>query len=125
VALALLRRILGSDDQQLRDVRGMKNIGADAVDADQRPYELKTFAGAAPDAVSLTPSELKRALDPEFVLIVVSELEGANASPKIRVFVNPLQQLQISETSSVNLRGVLRGGGILYEFVEDESPVES
>ncbi|HUF71089.1 MAG TPA: hypothetical protein VMM79_20730 [Longimicrobiales bacterium] len=76
VGLALLREVLASDDLAVRDLRAQRGLGADAVDRDGRYWELKVYAGAEPDQVSLEGSQLARAAStPDFWLVVVSRVE--------------------------------------------------
>ena len=83
VGLELLQMVLGRD---LVDVRAKRRVGADAVDEQERYFELKVSAGSEPDVVSLTASEVMRAAtDPDnFVLVVVSDVEATDAYPTVR-----------------------------------------
>ena len=93
-----------SDEQEIRDLRAQRGVGADAVDALDRFYELKVYAGMEPDRIELQDSQIRRAMStPDFFLVVVSELEGENASPNVRIIIDPLSQLSMSESSSVTL----------------------
>jgi len=101
VGLDFVRQVFASDEQEMRDLRAQHGVGADAVDALDRFFELKVYAGAEPDRIVLEDSQIRRAMStPNFFLVVVSELEGENASPKVRVIIDPLSQLSISESSS-------------------------
>jgi hypothetical protein len=92
-------------------------VGADAVDALERFYELKAYAGMEPDHILLQESQIRRAMStPNFFLVVVSELEGENASPKVRIIIDPLSQLSISESSSVTYIGVRSSQTVVYTF---------
>lgn len=53
--LDLVRRALALDETELRDLRAQHGPGADAVDELARFYELKTYGGAKPDTIQLTP----------------------------------------------------------------------
>lgn len=80
-ALDLVRRALALDETELRDLRAQHCLGADAVDELARFYELKTYGGAEPDTIQLTPAEFQRAIESDdFFLVVVSGLE-AGAAP--------------------------------------------
>ncbi|MFI1889410.1 hypothetical protein [Streptomyces jumonjinensis] len=80
VALDLVRAALARDDQELRDLRAQRGVGADAVDELSRFYEVKSFLGREPDSVSLTPHEYERAATQEnFFLVVVSGLEDGES----------------------------------------------
>ena len=50
----LLRRVLGSDLDQIVDLRTQRGVGADAIDELKNYYELKVSAGSEPDQVTLT-----------------------------------------------------------------------
>src|SRR5690606_32257568 len=49
VALDVVRKALATDDDWLRDLRAQRGLGADAVDALSRFYELKAYKDAEPD----------------------------------------------------------------------------
>ena len=63
VGMELARMILSSDDNEIVDIRNQRGVGADAIDRLRNYYELKVSAGAEPDQVTLTSSEVKRALN--------------------------------------------------------------
>ncbi len=76
VGLELLRQVLGCDKEEIIDLRTQRGVGADAVDELGRFYELKVHAGNEPDQVTLTNSEVNRALsESHFFLAVVSNVE--------------------------------------------------
>jgi len=55
---------------------------------------------------------------PDFFLVVVSGIEGADARPKVRVIIDPLHQLQMTETSSVNFTGIRSAEhSLVYDLV--------
>ena len=113
----LVHKLLSSDRQEIVDLRSQRNVGADAIDSMDRFYELKVIAGAEPDVVTLTNSEVQRAMsDDNFFLIVVSGIEGIDARPKVRVFVDPLNQLQQTYHGSITLSGVRSTESLVYEF---------
>ena len=117
VGMDLVHKLLSSDHQEIIDLRSQRNVGADAVDNMKRFYELKVIAGAEPDRVTLTNSEVQRAMsDDKFFLIVVSGIEGIDARPKVRVFVEPLNQLQQTYNGSITLSGVRSTESLVYEF---------
>jgi hypothetical protein len=120
-----VRRVLGSDADQIADLRAQHGVGADAVDELDQFYELKVSAGPEPDRVTLTDSEVQRALtEPGFFLVVVSEVEGSRACPKVRIIVDPLKQLHPADTGSVTLTGVREARSLLFEFErQDEASV--
>lgn len=54
----------------------------------------------------------------DFFLVVVSGIEGAHARPKVRVIIDPLHQLRMTETSSVSFAGVRSAEhGLVYDPV--------
>ena len=116
--------LLSSDRQEISDLRAQRGVGADAVDALRRFYELKVSAEAEPDQVTLTNSEVKRALStPDFFLVVVSGIEGVNARPSIRVFVDPLKQLHPTDSGAITLSGVRSTKSLAYDFAPIDDPV--
>ena len=117
VGMRLVNKLLSSDKHEIVDLRNQRNVGADAVDKMERFYELKVSAGSEPDQVRLTSSEFQRAKsDDKFFLIVVSGIEGVDAQPRIRVFVDPLNQLQQTFSGPITLSGVLSTESLVYEF---------
>lgn len=101
------RLVLGGDAQDLVDLRAQHGVGADAIDSLDRFFELKVHLGEEPDTVQLEDSQIRRALStPDFFLVVVSNIEGANARPKVRIIVDPVHQLAITESSAVKFTGV-------------------
>jgi hypothetical protein len=121
VGLDFVRQVFASDKREMRDLRVQHGVGADAVDALDRFFELKVYAGAEPDRIVLEYSQIRRAMStPNFFLVVVSELEGENASPKVRVIIDPLSQLSMSESSSVTFTGVRSSRSVVYQFEQED-----
>jgi hypothetical protein len=121
VGLELVRKVLASDADEIRDLRGQHAVGADAVDSLERFFELKVYAGPEPDRITLENAQIRRAIStPDFFLVIVSGLEGENAAPKVRIIVDPLAQLRMTETSSVSFTGVRTSQSLVYELVRDE-----
>lgn len=117
LGLDLVRWVLASDDRRIVDLRAQHLVGADAVDDLRRYYELKVYAGSEPDEIVLEDAEIRRALStPEFFLVVVSGLEGRQATPQVRVIVNPLGQLRMSERSQIRFNGVRQSQGLLFKL---------
>jgi hypothetical protein len=117
VGLELIRHVLARYNDQIVDLGAQRNVGADAVEDLERFYELKVFAGAEPDRITLTDSEVQRALStPDFFLVVVSGVEGVGAKPTVRVILDPIRQLQVADTGSVTLAGVRNARSVIYEF---------
>ena len=120
LGLKLLERVVG---RELVDVRAKRGVGADALDEEEgRYYELKVSGGSEPDVVSLTASEVMRAAeaDDKFVLAVVSGVEGDDACPTVRLVLDPLRELEAAtEDGKINLAGVRRSQGLIYQFDND------
>ena len=114
----LLRMVLGSDDQDISDLRAQRNVGADAMDDLGRFYELKVSADAELNYVTLTDAEVQRAQgDPDFFLVVVSGLEeDSGTRPTVRVIVNPLNQLRLAPRGSTTWSGVHEAKSLVYQF---------
>ena len=124
VGLEILRKLFSSDENEISDLRAQHGVGADAIDELQHYYELKVSAGTEPDHVTLTNSEVKRALTtPNFFLVVVSGIEGVEARPKVRVIVDPLNQLQPTESGSITLSGVRSATSLVYEFAHTDGSI--
>jgi len=100
--------VMASDRDEIRDLRAQHGLGADAVDGlDRSFYELKVYRGDEPDSLRLEESQIRRAMaTPNFFLVIVSNVEGANARPKVRVIVDPLKQLPMSTANSITLSGI-------------------
>ena len=125
VGLEFVRMLLSSNHQEIIDLRAQRYVGADAVDELRQFYELKVSAGTAPEQVTLTNAEFKRALStPKFFLVVVSDIEGVDARPTVRVFVDPLKQLHLVDKRAITLSGVRNTSCLAYDFapINDSSP---
>ena len=126
VGFELLQMVLGSDSDQIVDLRNQRGVGADAVDELKNYYELKVSARSEPDQVTLTNSEVQKALTtPDFFLVVVSNIEeGVDARPTVRVVVDPLNQLRPTDSGAVTLSGVGEAKSLVYEFtpIDDSQP---
>ncbi len=86
--MELAHKVLGGDAGEIADIRAQRGVGAHTVDGLDRFFELKVHLGDEPDTIRLEESEIRRALStPDFFLVVVSNIEGANARPKVRVIV--------------------------------------
>ncbi|MGN9920718.1 sacsin N-terminal ATP-binding-like domain-containing protein [Micromonospora palomenae] len=117
VGLELVRKVLGGDAQDMVDLRAQHNVGADAIDELRQFYELKVYSGAEPDHVVLENSQIRRAMSTrDFFLVVVSGLEGDEATPRVRVIVHPLAQLRMSETSRVMFHGIRQSHSLVYDL---------
>jgi hypothetical protein len=121
IGLELVRMVLASDADAMRDLRAQHGVGADAVDALERFFELKVYAGAEPDRITLEDAQIRRAMStPDFFLVIVSGVEGQDAAPRVRVIVDPLGQLEMTETSSVSFTGVRASQSLVYDLVGDD-----
>jgi hypothetical protein len=94
-------------------------VGADAIDDLNRFFELKVHLGDEPDTIQLEESQIRRALStPDFFLVIVSNIEGANARPKVRIIVDPVHQLTMTRSSSVSFTGVRSAEhSLIYDLV--------
>jgi hypothetical protein len=120
VGMALARKVLAGDEEEIADLRAQHGVGADAVDSLDRFFELKVHLGDEPDVIRLEESEIRRALStPDFFLVVVSNVEGADARPKVRIIVDPVHQLTMTQSSSVGFTGVR---GAEHSLVYDLGP---
>ncbi|KOV65610.1 hypothetical protein ADL01_26985 [Streptomyces sp. NRRL WC-3618] len=120
VALDVVRKALAGDDSWLRDLRAQHGLGADAVDALARFYELKAYGGAEPDMVQLTPAEFQRAGESDdFFLVVVSGLEAGTAPVSVRIIPQPLQQLTCRPSTNVTVTGIKDAQSLVYRFEEE------
>ena len=126
VGRELVRMVLSSDRDELVDLRSQRGVGADAVDELENYYEFKVSAGAEPDRVTLTDAEVQRALStPDFFLVVVSGVEGVDARPMVRVFVDPLKQLRLTDRGTITLSGVRSAQSLVYDFARIDDPVST
>jgi hypothetical protein len=108
VGMVLLRKIIEDDTVTLTDLRGQHGFGADAQDSRGRFYELKVHLGEEPDVVRMEDSESLRALSAprNYYLVVISNVEGAEARPKVRLIADPISQLTVNHASAMTLSGV-------------------
>lgn len=122
VGFELLQVLLGSDQDELVDLRTQRGVGADAIDQLKKYYELKVFAGSEPDRVTLTDSEVQRAhTTPDFFLVVVSNVEESDdVQPTIRVVIDPLQQLRPTDRGAITLSGLHDATSRVYQFASTD-----
>jgi hypothetical protein len=116
---------MASDREGIVDLRAQHGVGADAVDSlDRSFYELKVYRQDEPDTIQLQESQIRRALATRnFFLVIVSNIEGANAHPKVRVIVEPLNQLPMTNASSVTLSGIRSAEySQIYDLVPSDEP---
>ena len=124
VGLELLKRLLSLDKDEIVDLRTQRGVGADAMDEMENYYELKVSAGPEPDSVTLTDSEVQRALSTDqFFLIIVSNVEASDARPTIRVIEHPLKNTRLTVRGTMTLAGIHEAKSLDYEFVPiDDQP---
>ena len=98
------------DDLQLKDFSALRGIGADSIDNLQRFFELKVFAGDAPDEVRFEASEFERAVraGKDYFLAVISGLEEGKDT-QIRIFADPVRTLTWRRSSRIKLGGIRSG----------------
>ena len=118
VGMRLTKMLFSTDEAQIHDIRAQLGVGADAVDDLDQYFELKVAARAEPNEVRLTLSEVQRALaSPErFFLVVVSNIEGRDARPTVRVILDPLRQLRAIDREGITLTGVRESESLIYDF---------
>ncbi len=117
VGLALVRRILGGDEQQIIDIRHQRHVGADAIDDLENFFELKVYAGPIPEMISLTNSEFRRArVTEQFFLVVVGNVERGDKGPEVRIITDPLNHLNVLPQGSVSLGGIRTAKALRYTF---------
>lgn len=106
--MALLRKIVEDDAVMITDHRGQHGFGADAQDNRGRFYELKVYLGEEPDVVRMEDTEILRALSApdKYYLVVISNVEGAGAHPKVRLIADPVRQLAVNHATAMTLSGV-------------------
>lgn len=105
--MALARKVLGSANNEIVDLRNQRGVGADAIDSLNRYFELKVYLGDEPDSIQLEASQIRRALStPDFFVVVVSNIEGVDTHPKVRIIVDPVHQLATTDSSSLTFTGV-------------------
>jgi hypothetical protein len=117
LGLELARRALQYEEGELRDLRAQMGLGADAVDEEGRFFELKVYLHGEPNNIHLTDSEVKRAAStPKFYLVIVSQLEGEQAQPCVRVIVDPLKQLGVSGNGGITLTNVKHATSLVFNY---------
>ena len=116
--------VLSSDREDIVDLRTQRGVGADAMDKMEQFYELKVSAGDEPTSITLTNAELQRARStPDFFLVVVSRVEGADARPIVRIIPRPLDQLEQSVRGTMVLSGVREAGSVVYDLAPWDEPM--
>lgn len=121
----ICRWVLGLDESEIVDIRNQHNVGADAVDQLNNFYEYKVHASAIPDVIRLEPSQIERArATPNFFLVVIGNLQTGAGDPEVRIITNPLDQLALQPTTSVQFAGVLAAKALTYRFTSQGSGQE-
>ena len=92
-------------------------VTLDPIDELQRSCELKVSAGAEPAQITMAGAEVRRArTTPDFSVVVISGIGGIDARPRVRVIVDPLSQLQLTESGSITLSGLHSAPRLTYDF---------
>ena len=95
-------------NDELRDLTGVKGVGADAIDELKRLFEIKAHGGEIPDSISIQASQVQRALHSgrDFFVAVFGGLEDDYEATVLRVFATPLSTLDWESGTQVHLKGV-------------------
>lgn len=114
LALEILQVAINGQQTGLSDYRHLRGVGADALDKLRRYFEIKAHYGPMPDEVTLTGNEAERALleKENFFLAIISGLEEGYETI-VKVFVNPLQSLDLKANTSVTLSGIIKRGSAI------------
>jgi hypothetical protein len=120
VGLSLLRRLLDRGDEQVQDLRHQILVGADAIDKSNRFYELKVHGRGAPNSVSMRASEIDRARDPNFFLVIVSNVEEGAGVPEVRFIADPLHRLAEVDDGSITFSGIHQAEALVYKMPIDD-----
>ncbi len=121
LGIEIASRVLKGDAQALQDIRNQRGVGADAIDDLERFYELKVFGREEHNTVRLEPSQIRLALtEPNFFLVIVSNLEGPDARPTVRVISDPINQLTMKETSVITYSGIQEATSLMFTLDQDE-----
>jgi hypothetical protein len=107
ILAAALKQI---NDLHLEDFSALRGIGADSIDNLKRFFELKAFAGDAPDEVRFEASQFEQAVKArkDYFLAVVSGLEEGKDT-QIRIFADPVRTLPWRRASQIKLGGIRSG----------------
>lgn len=107
LALIALQRAINGELSDLKDFRHLQGMGADAFDRLERAFEIKSFAMAMPDQVSLTANEFARALKDgkKYCLAVVAGLEEGYETI-VRIIADPVHTLDPQKSTTVVLGGI-------------------
>ncbi|MFE5511667.1 hypothetical protein ACFQ9J_13740 [Streptomyces sp. NPDC056529] len=121
-ALDLVRAALARDCEELRDLRAQRGLGADAMDEQDRFYEIKSTLSTEQDSVSLTLHEYERALtEKDFFLVIVSGLDRSTSTPPtVRIILDPLRHLTLRAAPDVLLTGIRSCPSIPIPFERNE-----
>jgi Domain of unknown function (DUF3883) len=107
LALVALHRAVNGELSDLKDFRHLQGVGADALDRLERAFEIKSFATAMPDQVTLTANEFERALKDgsKYHLAVVAGLEEGYETV-VRIIADPVHTLEVQKSTTLVLGGV-------------------
>ncbi|KWN04159.1 hypothetical protein WT83_31700 [Burkholderia territorii] len=59
-----------------------------------------------------------------FFLVVIGNLQAGAGDPEVRIITNPLDQLALQPTVSVQFAGVLLAKALIYRFTHQDSGQE-
>jgi hypothetical protein len=124
LALEVLQLAINGSSTDLRNYRHLRGVGADALDKLRRYFEIKATYGVLPNDITLTANEAERAYTEgdKFFLAVIAGLEQGYETV-VRVFPNPLRNLDLKPTTSVTLTGVTaRRPALEVRFPADGGP---
>ena len=117
VGLQLLRAALAGDEASIVDIRDQHGVGADAIDDLLGYVEMKVYAGAEPERVSLTDAQVQRAMGTEGLLLaVIANVESSNKPPTVRLIDDPLGHLSVEPSSSLSPGGVRSPPSLVISF---------
>jgi len=117
MGLQLVIQALASDQQDIKDIRDQRGVGADAVDGLRRYFELKVHSGPLPDEVFLTENEVRRALeDNQFFLALVGNVEEGRGDPEVRFIIDPLRTVRMKSSGGVRLGPLAEAPSVSYTF---------
>lgn len=104
--LRILQLVLAEQGIGIEDSRN-EPTGADCIGTDGRYYELKVHGGSANGPLQLSGSEVLQAreLGDRYVLVVIENVEGARAKPRVTFVPSPLTTLKVDLLGKVEVTG--------------------
>ena len=123
VGFEIFVKAVSTDQNKITDLRNERGVGADAVDQQDRFYELKVYANSEPDEVTLTDSEVRRAhTTSDFFLVVISNVEeGADGPITVRIVADPLDNLLPTDRGTITLSGLHKVDKLVYKFAQTDA----